>query len=179
MNKLILTTVIIFLIVSVSYGQLTDSVFMSQMNTNNGNKDITINLKTNFLYAFSDGNNTTSAYGLIGEVQENLTDRTSLLLTINPTFWKGSDNTKRTALLISVGPKFYFEKKETTFRGYFSICVGLIVGGKNIGTFFSILPALGFEYKITKSIGVSIESKPILSLVPIISFGVGLTINLN
>lgn len=178
MKILLLTSAIYFLMTSISYCQLNDSTFMANRENKSKKNDFDLNLKTNFVYVFSDDQNSFAAIGLIGEVQNNLTNRTSLLLTINPTFWNESDNYPKKVLLISAGPKFYFEKNKPDFRGYFSICAGLMTAGKKTGVLFSLLPAIGFEYKINKSIGISIEVKPVLSLAPLLSMSTGLILNL-
>ena len=162
-------------LIPVSYNHLRESNNSTSINSNKGN--ITIYLKANYISPIGE-RSTGKLYGLTSEIQFRAEDRMSYLFTFNPLFYRDDDGKLRhDASIITGGIKFYFEREYLDFRGYFSISGGIMSNRVSNGGFLVLSPALGFEYYITKEFGLNIEAKPIFSLVPLISFSSGISLN--
>jgi hypothetical protein len=184
MKKLIIVIAVTLFYATAIKSQSLISTSSCDLKVSNNNTSInstkgktTISLKANYISPI--GNKSSSRlYGLTGEIQFRAEDRMSYLFTYNPTFYRGDDGKLRhDASIITGGIKFYFEREYLDFRGYFSISGGIISNSVSNGGFFVLSPALGFEYYITNEFGLNIEAKPIFSLVPLISFSSGISLN--
>ncbi len=175
--KRIIIIAIFFITVSASYSQNSDSITLSQ--NNEQYSDAQINIKANYLglaYLHSQ-NQSGSGYGLITEIQTNLSAGTSLLIAFNPVISKkGKLSLGYYTTIVTAGVKLYFTKKQNVTRGYFSIGPGIAIGGDPS---FLVASVLGIDYKINKGIGLNLEFKPIISKVSMISIGAGINFNVN
>lgn len=113
-------------------------------------------LNTKFTYFYLSP--TYSALGVSTELQYNVSDLTSLLLTINPLIRNNSKSRSygKFLLNLSVGSKFYFTNKNT--KPYFSINAGLFKE-PDIKAYFTISPAFGVDYYVNKLIDLNLEAK--------------------
>ncbi len=154
MKKLVIAIVVIIFNASIMYAQQTPQLYTDSLKTiNKYNAELgSVNFKLTFLYLSKSYN----GLGLTTEFQYNVSDLTSLLLSINPLAKTKSSSSGSFLLNISIGSKFYFIKKK--YKPYFSINAGLYKE-PNIKAYFTISPAFGLDVFANKLIDVNLEAK--------------------
>lgn len=171
--KNLIIAIIILSATAIHSQSIRSEIYTHSKETSNKNYT-SIYLKANYVNAFSEVNSQ-KVYGIVAEIQFKAGERTSYLFSVNPLYTtKNGRKISNLATIITTGVKFYAEKDKSKFRGYFSISGGIITD--NI-IMFTVAPALGFEYKFYKELGINIEAKPLLTLNPLISISSGISLN--
>jgi len=162
MKKLIITLAIIFSTVAYIQSQSLKTASLNQdILKTTSYISSSVNLKLNYYIHFSEvRNRVESGFGFLSEYQILTSKKFGWIFTANVLSLRkeGSDGTYYTkfgGLVLTVGPKLYFNNSD--FQGYASFGTGARISGEYSAITFT--PALGIEYKISKSIKLNLEVK--------------------
>lgn len=166
MKKFIIILAIILLGISPAYSQSLKSIF-----NKNGNSFLNSEVDTNksiysinssFVYVLNHQKENTNEKGFAIDFQINQTNSISWLLGVNMSFFKKYEviETFNVSTFNSLfGTKFYFNKDN--FSDYFRISIGMTYFGEHTsggsGWNFSMFPAFGLEYMISKKFKMYFE----------------------
>lgn len=138
----------------VCFNKKTRGFLQSEADTN----ESIYSIITSFVYVFNHLKENTNEKGFAIDFQIDQTNYVSWLLGVNMSFYKRYEVNVSTFNSL-IGPKFYFNKDK--FSDYFRISVGMTYFGEytsgGSGWNFSMYPAFGLEYMISKKFKIYVE----------------------
>lgn len=175
MKYLIITLVIIAISTSTAYAQslktISDNVYTQSLKNiliknaqgflqkEAETNESTYSIITSFVYAINHLKENTNEKGFAIDFQIDQTNYISWLLGVNMSFYKRYETYNVSTFNSLIGTKFYFNKDK--FSDYFRISVGMTYFGEHTnggsGWNFSMFPAFGLEYLISKKFKIYFE----------------------
>jgi len=168
MKILIMTLLFLFGEITTVHTQSLSKIYRIKTGLNIPNKTdnkyspISINSSFTYMFIGNSGNDCTNSKGFSLDFQINQENYTSWIIGCNFNFYKSyytQDTTNLSLINLYLGPKFYFSKDK--FSTYARTNAGIsFFDGKNpsaINIAFSLFPALGIEYQISKNFKITLE----------------------
>lgn len=165
-NRILIAIIIVLTSIATVYPQSLKSIFnkndLGLLQSKADTNESIYSIKTSFVYALKHPEDITNEKGFAIDFQIDQTKYVSWLLGVNMSFYKRyyvKETYNVSTFRSLIGPKFYFDKDKLST--YFRISVGMTYFGKHTEGgrrwTFSMFPAFGLEYLISKNFKIYFE----------------------